>query len=312
MRVVAVTGCSGYVGSRVLDFLQGSPAVDKVVGVDVRACPRAASKLSFHRRDIRDRSLAALFSEEGVEAVVHLAFILNPLHDESLMRDINVNGARNVMAAAAACGASHLVVASSSSAFGAFPDNPEWLTERDHPRLMRHFSYAADKYEIEMAARIFCEENPGMRTAVVRPCAVYGPGVDNYFSRILRRLPVVPDVGGGDAALQFVHEDDVAATFLKVIELRAEGFFHAAGEGTIRVAEVAEMAGKPLVKLPAALVYPAVDLLWKLRFPLVKGPSGMLDFMRYRCTVSDDLTREELGLGRRMSSREVVRLMLEK
>jgi UDP-glucose 4-epimerase len=310
MSVVAVTGCSGYIGSRVLDFLQGSPAVEKVVGVDVQACSCAASKLSFHRRDIRDRGLAALFEQEGVEAVVHLAFILNPLHDEALMYDINVNGARNVMAAAAACGAGHLVIASSSSAFGAWPDNPEWLQERDHPRLMRHFSYAADKFEIEMAARIFREENPGVRTAVVRPCAVYGPGVDNYFSHILERLPVVPDVGGGNAAMQFVHEDDVAATFLAVIERRAEGFFHAAGEGTISVAEVAEMAGKRLLRLPSALVYPAVDLLWRLRFPLVKGPSGMLDFMRYRCTISDGLTRAELGLGPRRSSREVVGLML--
>ncbi len=176
---------------------------------------------------------------------------------------------------------------------------------------MRNFSYAADKFEIEMAARIFREENPGVKTAVVRPCAVYGPGVDNYFSFLLQRLPVVPDIGGGDPAMQFVHEDDVAATFLAVIERRAEGFFHAAGEGVVSLGEIAEMAGKRKVRLPAALVYPAVDLLWKLRLPLVKGPSGMIDFMRYRCIVTDELTRAELGLEPRRSSREVVRLMLD-
>ncbi len=96
MSVVAVTGCSGYIGSRVLDFLEESPTVEKVVGVDVRACSCSSGKLSFHRSDIRDRSLAALFRDEGVDTVVHMAFILNPLHDDALMYDINVNGARNV------------------------------------------------------------------------------------------------------------------------------------------------------------------------------------------------------------------------
>lgn len=71
------------------------------------------------------------------------------------------------------------------------------------------------------------------------------------------------------------------------------------------------MAGKPLVPLPAKVVYPLVDLLWKLRAPLIEGPSGMLDFIRYRWTASDEMTREALGLGPRMHSREVVRLMLE-
>jgi hypothetical protein len=71
------------------------------------------------------------------------------------------------------------------------------------------------------------------------------------------------------------------------------------------------MAGKPVVRLPARLLYPAMDLLWKLHAPLIEGPSGLLDMLRYRWTISDDATREALGLGPRRSSREVVRLMLD-
>jgi len=227
------------------------------------------------------------------------------------MHDIDVGGTRNVLAATSACVARHLVVASSTTAFGAHPDNPDWLAERDHPRLHRNYTYAADKYENEMNIRVFKEENPHVKVGVVRPCIVYGPNVQNYLSRFILRLPLLPAVGDSGMQMQFVHEDDAAEVFMRVLETGAEGYFHACGEGTIGIDEIARMAGKPLVPMPAKVVYPIVDLLWKLHAPLIEGPSGMLDFIRYRWTASDELTREELGLGPRMHSREVMRLMLD-
>jgi UDP-glucose 4-epimerase len=176
---------------------------------------------------------------------------------------------------------------------------------------MRNYTYASDKYEVEMIARIFKEENPEVKVAIVRPCIVYGPNVDNYLSRFILRLPVFPSLGGADPEMQFVHEDDVAEVFLRVLELEAEGFFHAASEGTISTAEIADMAGKPFIKVPAAPLYPLMDLMWKLHAPLIEGPSGMLDFIRYRWTISAEATNDALGLGPRRTSREVVRLMLE-
>jgi len=222
-----------------------------------------------------------------------------------------VNGTRNVLTAAAACVARHLVVASSTTAFGAFSDNPDWLSEKDHPRRHTSYTYASDKYENEMTIRIFKEENPQVKVAVVRPCIVYGPNVDNYISRFIIRLPFLPAIGGEKPDMQFVHEDDVAEVFMRIVEKEAEGYFHACGEGIINTEEIARMAGKPIISLPEWLVYPAMDLLWKLHAPLIEGPSGLVDFIRYRWIASDELTREALGLSPRMHSRDVVRLMLE-
>ncbi|MBC7247308.1 MAG: NAD-dependent epimerase/dehydratase family protein [Actinobacteria bacterium] len=311
MSVVAVTGCSGYIGSRLLHYMDGSDRVSRILGIDLNPPRYQTPKMDFHRLDVRDPRLADLFVRNEVEKVVHLAFIVNPLHDDGLMHDIDVNGTRNVLAATAACGAGHLVIASSSSAFGAFPDNPEWLTEKDHPRRMTNYTYASDKYEVEMICRLFKDDHPGVKVALVRPCIVYGPNVDNYLSRFIVRLPFLPAVGDDRPEMQFVHEDDAAEVFMRVLELEEEGFFHACGEGTVNVKEIAELAGKRIIPLPPAVAYPAVDLLWKLRAPLIEGPSGMLDFIRYRWTISDTLTREVLGLGPRRSSRDVVRLMIE-
>jgi len=311
MAVVAVTGCSGYIGSRLLRFMDGSEQVSKIIGVDVAPPRYSTPKLDFHHMDVRDPSLTNLFSLNDVEKVVHLAFIVNPMHNDELMHDIDVNGTRNVLAATAACGARHLVIASSTTAFGAFPDNPEWLTENDHPRRMRNYTYASDKYENEMTCRLFKEDNPEINIAVVRPCIVYGPNVDNYISRFILRMPFFPGVGGARPDMQLVHEDDVAEVFMKILEKEAEGYFHAIGEGVVNVEEFAAMAGKRIIDMPPAILYPAVDIAWKLHAPLVEAPSSMLDFIRYRWTVSGEITTETLGLGPRWTSAEVVRLMLE-
>ena len=311
MSVVAVTGCSGYIGSRLLRFMDESEKVSKIIGVDLNPPRYSTGKMDFHRLDVRDPSIVNLFTLNNVETVVHLAFIVNPMHDDDLMHDIDVNGTRNVLAATAACVARHLVVASSTTAFGSFADNPDWLSEKDHPRRQTNYTYASDKYENEMTIRIFKEENPQVKVAVVRPCIVYGPNVDNYISRFIVRLPFFPAVGDERPEMQFVHEDDAAEVFMRILEKEAEGYFHACGEGTINVEEIARMAGKPIVSFPAWLICPAIDLLWKLHAPLIEGPSGILGFIRYRWTASDELTREALGLGPRMHSRDVVRLMLE-
>ena len=140
---------------------------------------------------------------------------------------------------------------------------------------------------------------------------VFGPNVSNYLSRFFLRMPLIPGVGKALPRMQFVHEDDAAEVFMRVVEREAEGYFHAVGEGTIGLDEIGRMAGKPVLGIPPRVLYPAIDLLWTLRFPLIEGNSGALDYMRFSWNASDHKTRDALGLGPRRSSSEVFRKMLE-
>jgi len=115
MSVVAVTGCSGYIGSRLLRFMDQSDKVSRIIGVDLNPPRYDTAKMDFRRMDVRDPSIVNLFTLNNVETVVHLAFIVNPLRDDDLMHDIDVGGTRNVFKATAACVARHLVVASSTT-----------------------------------------------------------------------------------------------------------------------------------------------------------------------------------------------------
>jgi len=76
-QVIALTGVSGLLAQRLLPLLDANPAVDRIVGLDVRDPARLARKLEFQRVDVLSTDLAPYL--RGVHTVVHLALSLDPL-----------------------------------------------------------------------------------------------------------------------------------------------------------------------------------------------------------------------------------------
>ncbi len=144
MSVVAVTGAAGYIGGRLLALLARDERVQAIVGLDLRPPAAAPAKLRFRRHDVAE-PFAGLFREEGVTHAVHLAFVVNPLRDAERMRRINVDGSENFLAACEAAGVHTILVASSASAYGAFPDNPVPLTEDAPVRGNADYQYSREK-----------------------------------------------------------------------------------------------------------------------------------------------------------------------
>ncbi|HET9728738.1 MAG TPA: NAD-dependent epimerase/dehydratase family protein, partial [Acidimicrobiia bacterium] len=124
---VVVTGVSGFLGQRLLPLLDASPAVDHVVGLDVRDPARRARKLDFHRVDLLTRDLVPFL--RGASTVVHLAAVGAPTLDEALLTRVNVDGTSAMLAAAAATDVHKIVRPSSTAIYGAWPNNPLPLTE---------------------------------------------------------------------------------------------------------------------------------------------------------------------------------------
>ena len=177
-----ITGGSGYIGSRLTDLLVQHED-NEVVNLDIRAPAVPRSRTRFVHMDIRDRGIAALIAEERPDALVHLAFVLNPIRDEHRMYDIDVNGTANVLDAAAAAGVPHLLVASSTTAYGAWPDNPVPIPEEHPVRGLPAYEYARDKTEIDRLCQLWAAQHPESTMTIVRPTIVFGPNVDNYIVR---------------------------------------------------------------------------------------------------------------------------------
>jgi UDP-glucose 4-epimerase len=309
-RRVLITGVSGYLGRALCRALDQTSWCARVDGLDVRAPQERFDKLRFRRLDINDPGLDDYLAARAPDVVVHLAFVLNPIHDEALMRRINVDGTRRLLEATARAGTRQVMIASSGTAYGAWPDNPVPLKESDPIRPHPTFQYAREKAELEGLYQRQMEAHPEVVFSVIRPCVIYGPQVDNYLSGLLTALPVVVGLVGFEPPLQFVHDDDVARAIITIIEQQGRGAFNIAPPDTLPMSEALGLAGKPVLRLPAPLLAALLDLIWRLRLPLLGAPAPLLDFLRYPWVLDSSRLTEELGFTFQHSSREALAIML--
>jgi UDP-glucose 4-epimerase len=308
MRYV-ITGGAGYIGSRLVDFLSRREDTEKIVVCDV-ASPRSyVPKSEFERVDVRDRDgVRATLERARPDALVHLAFILNPSHDEALMYDVDVNGTHNVLEAAGAAGTQQVLVTSSGVAYGAFPDNPVPLTEEDPVRGVAAFSYARDKTESDRICQLWTAKYPERTMTIVRPCIVFGPNVNNYLVRLWTKQPFAADPGTLDNDIQFAHEDDVVEAITALLVGRHGGAFNVAGDGVMTSRECAEMIGSPIRRMPVRAYRGLARAMWNAR--LSEAPPGSVDFVLYPWILSNEKLKRETGWRPRYTSRETFEITM--
>ena len=191
-----ITGGSGYIGGRLTDELAGREETEKIVDVDLRPPPRSWPKHEFVKADIRDRKqMRDLLERHEIDALLHFAFVLNPIRDEAKMYDIDVNGTQAVLQAASDAGVKQVIQTSSATAYGAFPDNPKPIAEDWPVRGAPDFSYAKHKADSDRIAQLWALENPDSVMTIVRPSIVFGPERRQLHRPRLREQPVHPDPG---------------------------------------------------------------------------------------------------------------------
>jgi len=305
MSVVAITGAGGYIGGRVIRLLEEHRLCSRILGLDLKKPVVPSVKLDFFRRDVRDPELPRLFQKEGVKRVIHLAFVLNPIHDREEMHEVNLGGTRNVLEAARLCQAEQVLVTSSTSAYGSLPDNPPRLKEEMPLRSAPTFQYAKDKREMDLLLQDFARRHPEVAVAIFRPCIVMGPNLDNFISRGMTQ-PINIIIDGNNPEFQFVHEDDVTRAVALAFEQKARGIFNIVGEGTITLEEAWQIKGRGVrINFPAWLAYPLIDLSWVLRLKVLEAPSSALDFFRWQWVADGEKARRELGFVPEHSTRQI-------
>jgi len=308
MHRVVITGSAGYLGSRLVEALKGRGCA--VLGVDMR--PRAGQALDrFVQCDICDPTLPETIRDFGADTIIHAAFVVTPLHDTRETRRVNVEGTRNVLRAAATAGPARLMVMSSATAYGAWPDNPRPLDE-DHPLRARHeFPYAADKVAVEGLLTAFAAEHPAMAVSCVRPCIVGGPAMDNYLGRAMFDSRFMVQLSGHDQPYQLLHEDDLVAAVVAILAGDGRGAFNVAPADAVRVSELGRRRGRRVMRIPFAFCWLLVWIGWTLRLPRPATPPGYLYFLRYPWVIRSRRLRDELGFHFRHTTAETMEGMIQ-
>jgi len=307
MKNILITGVSGYLGTCLVRKLKQKHPNGEIAGIDIHPPPDdIAEKISFYRKDIRDPEIGKVMTRHHIDTVLHLAFVVKPIHNLKQMRDIDENGTQNILEQSLAAGVDHLIAVSSTLAYGAHPDNPKRLAEAHPLRGNPSFPYGFYKAETDRMIQAFANDHPAMAVTILRPCTVFGPNIDNYVSRMLF-LPVTICIKGHNPMVQFVHETDFVNACLAALEKKMPGAFNIAGDGTLTIRQIAKLLGTRLMPLPAWLVYPMLEFLWKLHFPMIEVNRGYLDYIRYPFVVSNKNAKKELNFTPRFSSATTLR-----
>src|SRR3712207_7883533 len=130
MRMV-VTGATGNVGTRVLRALADDPQVEEIVGLARRLPQWEHPRTRWVQADVTASPLEPVF--RGADAVIHLAWLIQPSRDARTLRLVNVDGTRRVFEAAAEAGAGALVYASSIGVYS--PDRKSTRLNSSHANI---------------------------------------------------------------------------------------------------------------------------------------------------------------------------------
>jgi UDP-glucose 4-epimerase len=220
MRIV-ITGGAGFIGANLARRMAGDPRIDEVVVIDDLSTGRAenldgvAADLQVGTildPDALDRAFA------GVDAIVHLAArpsVPRSIADPLASHHVNATGTLEVLEAARRVGRPHVVVASSSSVYGANPTLPKSEDLRTQPLS----PYAVSKQATESYALAYatCFDLPVL---AFRFFNVYGPlqpaghayaaAIPAFVDAAMRGRPIPVD-GDGEQSRDFTFVGSVAS-----------------------------------------------------------------------------------------------------
>lgn len=253
--------------------------------------------------DLRKKKVEDVFRRERPDIVVHLGLERHNFNPE-LRHDVNVVGTKRVIEAAAACGASNVIVLTSSYVYGALPRNPFYMDEETALNVSRHYPEIRDIAEMDAIATNFLWRYPEIRTAVLRPVGTLGPRTHSSIASYLR-LNLSPTLIGFDPLVQFIHELDVAEAVVRTIETDARGVFNIVGPGAVPITTAIRESGGTAFPVPET---PTRILLRNLfRWGLFPFPADAVAFLKYPCTIDGRRFGEATGFRAQRSLGETLR-----
>lgn len=225
---ILLTGAAGWLGTGLVQALaHGLPEVPELAspqrGLRVRALvlptddlgqiTKIHPDLELVRGDVRDPASAQKLCAGARNAVlIHTAGIIHPRRVREFY-DINVEGTKHLLAAAAAAGVRRAVIVSSNSPCGCNPTPADRFDERSPYRPYMH--YGRSKMQMEQAVEA-AGRSGSLETVVIRAPWFYGPFQpprQTLFFRMIRDGKA-PLVGDGQNVRSMAYIDNLAQGLL--------------------------------------------------------------------------------------------------
>jgi UDP-glucose 4-epimerase len=312
---VVITGATGNVGTSVLAALAEEPRVEEVLGVARRLPEMSLPKVRWAGADVVSSNLVRIF--RGADAVVHLAWAIQPSHDQEELKRVNLLGSDRVFRAVARAEVPRLIYASSVGAYRAGPK--ERRVDESWPADgIPSSSYSRQKAAVERRLDAFEKEAPEVRVVRLRPGLIFKSGAASEIRRLFigpflpsaavqrRFIPFVPRIKR--LRFQAVHAADVADAYREAILRDVGGAFNIAAEPAIGAPELASILGARQLNVPAGMLRNLTELSWRLH--LQPTSPGWFDLALGVPLMDTSRAQEELGWRPVRSSLEALEDLL--
>jgi nucleoside-diphosphate-sugar epimerase len=213
---ILVTGGTGFAGKALVKRLADNG--HHVIALDYQQGLKTDEIRSWGAEvvigSVTDKSVVEKCMD-GVDIVHHLAAAFRELNvPDSYYEEVNVGGTRNVLEAAFDYKVKKFIHCSTCGVHGNI-DNPP--AGEDAPIRLADY-YQRTKYEAEPIVNEYF--NKGMKTVILRPAAIYGPGDPERFYMIFRRVAkgVFPMFGNGKTLYHPLYIDNLIDAFILSME----------------------------------------------------------------------------------------------
>ncbi|QQR81297.1 MAG: NAD-dependent epimerase/dehydratase family protein [Deltaproteobacteria bacterium] len=217
MKKVLLTGATGFVGGRLaIQLIKEGYQVKALVRDPSRANDLAKAGVELVSGDVTDLQ-SIEHSLDGVEGIFHLAAIYDFGVDPEKMRQVNIEGTRNILDAAQRARINRIVYCGSDTSLG---NTHGKLCDETKTHDGNHFCSAYEETK-HLAHRLVIQriqEGAPIINAIVS--TVYGPGDKSAIGEFIElhlagQLSMALD---REAGYTFAHVDDVARALLLAYE----------------------------------------------------------------------------------------------
>lgn len=251
---VLVTGATGFIGRHLVKELLHHKKYDLFCFVrnSKKAKPLAELGAQLIYGDITDKQSLAKLKGYKLDLVFHCAAYVENNNPQKL-RQVNVQGTRNVCEICSEHGVIRLVYLSSVAVVSG---NIEVPLREDLPFLATNL-YGESKIEAEKVVIEF--RNKGLAVTILRPPIVYGEDEPHALKLLLKllKLRLLPLINRGENIVQLAYVENVVAAMIFCLEKDEflEGSFFVADKEALSLRDIVfvlanAIGAKPPLELP--------------------------------------------------------------
>jgi UDP-glucose 4-epimerase len=286
-KSILIIGMAGGLARLTAELIAKRMPEVEITGVDPRDTKPFINKnnISFIKMKYTRGNFEKLFRDKDFDVIYHLGRMshvgTNPIAGLSQRLDLNVMGTKRILDLALKTNVKKMIILSTYHVYGAFHDNPVYITEDSPLRASLKYPELRDVVEMDQLATNWLWKNQStIETVVLRPCSIIGPQINNSITKYLttKYAPIGIDF---NPMFQFIHEFDMAQVLLATIKNVPTGVYNVAPQDVISIRAARKIVGQKSLNIPLSVVEPMAKVIKKLW----TFPDYLIDYVKYPCII---------------------------